>query len=238
MTAGPGPVAADWLVAPGRGRRRAGRALLAFGLTGVALVGLGIALVLGTLGAVTSAAASLDEQRTRLVALLEPTEATLLRSAGTAENAGTSLEASATSARDAAALTDQLAVAMDEMARAAQLEVLGIRPFAGLAVELDDVAERSRTLAADLGTTANALDANVDDSRATATDLRDLAAELADLRLELDGEAGVRPPAAAGSWPDAGTAIAVARLVLVGLLLWLAVPALGATWLGWRWRHG
>ncbi|HEX5589893.1 MAG TPA: hypothetical protein VFX65_06355 [Candidatus Limnocylindrales bacterium] len=236
MTAATTPPA-DWPFAPGPARRRMGRALLSFGIAGLVLVTLGAVLVVGSLGAVYDAAGSLDDQRARVVALLDPTEAVLLRSAGTAENAGTSLEASARSARDAAELTTQLATAMDQMAAAAQLDVFGLRPFAALGDELSGVATRSRTLAADLVTTAAALDANVEDSRATAADLRELADDLAALRTELgavDAEAG----GAASGGVDVTTAIAVARIVLLGILGWLAVPALGATWLGWRWRDG
>lgn len=228
----------DWLLAPGAARRRTGRALLAFGIAGLVLVALAAVLVIGALGAADDAAGSFDDQRARVVALLDPTEAVLLRSAGTAENAGASLEVSARSARDAAELTTQLATAMDQMAVAAQLDVFGVRPFAALGDALIGVAMRSRTLAEDLVTTATALDANVEDSRATAADLRELATDLAALRTELGAVDTAAGGAGLGGGLDATTAIAIARIVLLGLLAWLAVPALAATWLGWHWREG
>ena len=158
---------------------------MAFGASGLVLLALVAFLVVGALGALGGAAASLEDQRVRLVALIEPTAHALDRSATTAENAGASLEASAGAARDAAAMTAELAAAMDSMATAAQLEVFGLRPFAALADDLSNVATRSRTLATDLETTATALELNVVDSEAMAADLRTLVGELEAMRVQL-----------------------------------------------------
>ena len=219
--------------AAGAERRRAGRWLMAFGGSGLILLALAAFLVVGALGALGGAAASLEDQRVRLVALIDPTAQALDRSATTAENAGASFQASGAAARDAASMTAELAAAMDSMATAAQLEVLGIRPFATLADDLSSVATRSRTLATDLETTASALESNVVDSQAMADDLRTLVGELETMRLQL-GVTETGGDDASG----AGTMIALARIVLLGLLAWLAVPAVIAIWLGWRWRRG
>ena len=220
---------------PGVARRRAGRWLVAFGVTGLALLVLAAVLVVGALGALGQAAASLEDQRVRLVALIEPTAQALDRSATTAENAGTSLEASGRAARDAAAMTAELATAMDSMATAAQIDVFGLQPFAGLADDLASVASRSRTLATNLETTAAALDANVLDSQATAADLRTLVVELEAMRSQLGTTQTGGDPAAGGGSEGM---IALARIVLLGLLAWLAVPALLAIRIGWGWRRG
>jgi hypothetical protein len=217
-------------------RRRAARLLLAFGVSGLALLVLSAVLVIGALGAVAEAAGTIDAQRARLVALIDPTEAVLDRAAGTSANAGTSLQASAGSARDGAALSLQLADAMEAMARAAQVDVFGVRPFSGLADELAAVAASSRTLATDLDATAGALAANVTDTRAVAGDLGALADELARLRTELDATTAAGVSTASG--PDLPTLVGLARLVLLGLLAWLAIPAVVAVWLGWRFRRG
>ena len=219
-----------------RSRQRAGRGLLTFGVVGLVLLALAGFLVLGSLGALASAAAELDAQRVQLVALLPPAEEALDGAAESAANAGTSLQASAHAARDAADLLSQLAQAMDGMSSAAQIEVFGLRPFEAISDDMAGVASRSRTLATDLVTTAGALDRNVFDSRAAATDLRALADELAILRTELAADA--LSGDAATNAAAAKSSIVLARIVLLGLLLWLAVPALLATWLGWRWMRG
>jgi hypothetical protein len=210
-------------------RRRTGRGLLAFGLVGLVLLALAGALVLGSLGALGTTAADLEAQRARLISMLGPAEEALDGAADTATNAGASLSASGDAARDAADLVTQLAQAMDGMASAAQVEVLGVRPFGALADDLTGVATRSRTLATDLVTTATALDTNVSDTGNAAADLRALAVELRVLRAEF--EAGTT----AGAANSMEGTLTLARIVIVGLLLWLAVPAVIATWLGWRW---
>src|SRR6202008_3014573 len=102
----------------------------------------------------------------------------------------------------------------DAMADAASIEVFGVQPFADLTGELSGVAARSRTLAGDLEGTAAALDANVEDSRATAVDLRALVVELDRMRLQLAAADPARGPDGA---MDTASVIALARIVLLGL---------------------
>jgi hypothetical protein len=73
---------------------------------------------------------------------------------------------------------------------------------------------------------------NVSDSAAVAADLRELAAQIDTLEMSL----GAGPDAEVPS-TGTGLPIAAAQAVLVGLLLWLAVPAIAAISLGWRWTR-
>ena len=213
-------------------RRRLGRALLAFGATGLALLIAAGALVLVSFSSIGDAATGLERQRTQLVAMLEPASSSLRDAARAAGNAGTSLQSSATAARDASVLTTQLAGSLDQLAALSNLDILGTRPFASAASSFTDTAGRSRSLAAGLVTTAAALDSNMADSLAVQADLGRLADQLDALRSDLGaGSAGAN----AGS--PAAAAIGLARFVLIGLLTWLAVPALVALWLGWRWSR-
>ena len=68
---------------------------------------------------------------------------------------------------------------------------------------------------------------NVADTAAVAANLRTLAIQLDALEASLGAPDG-------GSLGSATAALNAARIVLVGLLAWLAVPAVLATWLGWR----
>ena len=97
------------------------------------------------------------------------------------------------------------------------------------AASLGQVAASSRKLSGDLHTTAATISANVTDSAGVATDLRDLAGQL---------EAIGRSASAAGSASTlSASALDFGRAVLLGLLAWLAIPALIAIWLGIRlWR--
>lgn len=212
-----------------RRRRRLGLTLAAFGLVGLLLTAAAAVLVVGSLGALAGVAASLDRQRAELVDLIDPAAAALNRSADSAANASTSLTASAAAAEDAAALTAQLAASMDAMSQAASIQVFGTQPFGAAAASLAQVAASSRTLSEDLHTTATAIAANVTDSAGVAADLRDLARQL---------EAIGRSTSATGSASTlSATALDVGRVVLLGLLAWLAIPAFVSLWLGFRlWR--
>ena len=74
---------------------------------------------------------------------------------------------------------------------------------------------------------------NIDDSHAVATDLRTLAGQLTELKASLTGSGAN----ATGS-TSAGTPIGVAIAILVGLLAWLAIPAVVSLWAGARLLRG
>jgi hypothetical protein len=207
-----------------RRRRRLGLALAAFGLVGLLLTAAAATLVIGSLGALAGVAASLDRQRADLVDLIDPAAAALNRSADSAANASISLTSSAAAAEDAATLTTQLADSMDAMSRAASFQVFGTQPFGAAAASLAQVAASSRTLSGDLHTTATSIASNVTDSAGVAADLRDLARQLTAI--------GASAKASGSASTLSATALDFGRVVLLGLLAWLAIPAAVALWLG------
>ena len=208
-------------------RRRLGYGLLAFGLSGLVLLLAAAALVFGSLAAVDDAATGFERQRVELLAMLGPASSAMDSAATSAANAGASLTASAAAADQAAVLTTRLASSFEGLAALSSFDILGSRPFAGLAGEFAQVGVDARALSTDLTSTAGALRTNVADTAAVAADLRTLATQLDEL------ESSLETPDAAGLG-SATAAVNAARIVLVGLLAWLAVPAVIATWLGWR----
>ena len=187
------------------------------------------ALVLASLSAVDDAATGFEEQRREILAMLGPASAALEGAASSAANAGTSLAETRDAATQAAELMTRLASSFESLASLGSFDVLGARPFAGISGQFAEVASQSRTLSTDLGDAAAAMEANITDSAAVAADLRVLAAQLEELEASLGGgREGETPEASAASLP-----VDAARFVLVGLLLWLAVPAVAAIWLGW-----
>lgn len=208
-------------------RRRLGYGLLAFGLSGLVLLLAAAALVFGSLAAVDDAATGFERQRAELLAMLGPASSAMDRAATSASNAGASLTTSAAAADQAAALTTRLASSFEGLASLSSFEILGSRPFAGLAGEFSQVGADARALSTDLTSTAAALRTNVADTAAVAADLRTLATQLDELESSLTASDG-------GSLGSASAALNAARIVLVGLLAWLAVPAVLSTWLGWR----
>jgi hypothetical protein len=191
------------------------------------LIVAGGALVLGTLGSIGDAAVALQGQRDSLVTMVGPAADAMEHAATSARNAATSLASSANAARDAADVTSQLATAMSRMSDAARVSFFGSQQFGAIGDEFARVADQSAKLSGDLRETASVLDANVGDAGTSATDLGRLATELRtlDQSLRASPTAAVEP---------IRTALDVTRIVLLGLLAWLAAPAIAALWLGWR----
>ncbi len=220
-------------------RRRLGVGLVAFGATGIALVLAAAVLVLGSLSAVDDAATGFERQRAEIVAMLGPASQDLSDAATSATNASGSLTETSAAADRAAVLTTRLAESFDGLASLGSFEVLGARPFGQLSGQFTAVASDARSLSADLTAAAARMRTNVTDSDAVAADLRSLAEQLDRLETSLGG-AATSPGGAGGSGgigaPGSGTSlpVAAAGLVLLGLLVWFAVPAVVSLWLGWR----
>ena len=215
-----------------RRRRRIGTGLIAFGIAGMTLIAAAGALVVASLGAVDDAASGFEEQRAEIVAMLAPAAAALEGAASSASHASVSLAETRDAATQASVLMSRLAGSFESLASLGSFEILGARPFASLSGQFGDVAADSRTLSTDLAEAAGAMGTNVSDTTAVAADLRVLATQLDALEATLGtGPDGEVPTG------DATFAVASARFVLLGLLLWLAVPAVAAVALGWRWRN-
>lgn len=207
--------------------------LIAFGVTGLVLIAAAGALVLASLGAVDDAATDFEEQRTEILAMLGPAAAALESAASTAANGGASLGETRDAAAQASELMTRLATSFESLAALGSFDILGARPFAGISGQFADVADQSRTLSIDLAEAAAAMDTNITDSQSVAADLRVLAAQLDELQASLgvDDE----PPTPTES--PSSLPVDAARFVLVGLLLWLAIPAIASIWVGWRWSR-
>jgi len=225
--------------------------LIAYGVSGLVLIGTAAGLVLASLSAVNDAATGFERQRTEVLAMLGPASKALGEAASSASNAGASLTETRDAATRAAQLTARLADSFESLASLGSFELLGARPFGAVAGQFAEVGTEARLLSADLAATALAMDTNVADSAAVAASLQALADQLADLEDSLGPAAGTgtvrgspvpgttasptSPQASSGS--STSLPVAAAGFVLFGLLVWLAVPAVGSIWLGWRWAR-
>jgi len=209
-----------------RRRRRLGYGLVAFGASGLVLALIAAVLVLATFGAVGDAASGFERQRTELLSMVEPAASALTDAADSASHAGASLTEASDASRRAADLTGRLATSFDGLAGLGSVDILGSRPFAGFSSQFTDVAAQSRTLATDLNSTADALTTNVTDSEAVASDLRSLADRLRQLETTVQGSGSP-----GGS---AGLPVALAQVVVIGLLAWFGAIAVASMWVGLR----
>ena len=206
-------------------RRRAGWGLLAFGIAGLVLMGAAGALVLGSLTAVDAAVTGFENQRKELVAMLGPASDALSGAAASASNASASLTETSQAARNAAELTTRLAASFESLASLGSFTILGTRPFAQVADQFGAVGVEARELSGDLNTTADSMTTNIADSQAVAADLLALSEQLDRLKASL---ASTGTPGGT----DTSLPLNIARIVVLGMLAWLAVPALASIWLG------
>ena len=221
------------MIRTARQRRRVGIALLAFGLSGLVLLVGATALVLGMLSVVDDAVTGFERQRAEVVAVLGPASSALNDAATSAQNAGASLTETSEAAARAATLSSSLADSFDGLASLGSFEILGARPFGGLSGQFAAVGAEARTLAVDLSEAVTALQTNKADSDAVAADLRSLAAQLGRLDTSLRASGG-----APGAGAEMALPLVVLRIVLLGLLAWLAVPAVVSVWFGRRLLRG
>jgi hypothetical protein len=198
-------------------RRRLGALLLAFGASGLLLIGIALAFVAG--GAGDDGAFGLDVQRRRLVALVDASDRAIDSARAAARDGDDSLTSTATAAGSAAGMMGELAATLRELAASLRVSVLGSQPFAPAADDMDRVATRAATVAADLDGAASSV-------ASAAEEMATLADDLAAMRAELDAiRGGLAQPIDAGAW----------RLLVGALLAWLAIPAVASVAVGLRW---
>jgi len=215
----------EWL---GFDRRRAGSAMLAFGVVGLVLAGIvSVALVAGGL-----AARGLDD---RILAAQSQLGASLTRLTLTMDSVADSIDhASATlgTSRDgvahAADVLGQLAATTDSLASALDITILGNQPFSGTVPQLRDLGTKIRVFQDDATKLAVNLDQNVGDAATIAGEVRDMRSQVAELAGAVTAFSKTREIVTLAVW----------GMVLAGLLtVWQAILAAAIAWTGWRMRR-
>jgi hypothetical protein len=201
-------------------RRIVGLLLVLYGIAGLALVGGGAVLVAGSVARLDGLASTIDEQRAILVRSLDATATFLTDAQSGTGNVQVSLTSTVDSARKVAGLTRSLSTAMGQLGQASTISIFGTAPFGGLTGTFGDVATQADALGTSLDATADDLATNGTDLARVHDDIGSIRTEIDSLRTELSG-AGL-----GGADLDAVShALETSRLVLLGLLGWLAVQA-------------
>jgi hypothetical protein len=203
--------------------------LIAYGLIGLivlAVVGTG---VVGVLDRVQGLSTAFEQQRRSLTRALDTASITLGNAAETISGIDASLAKAELAVADAATLSNDVSFTMTELANALNVDILGSQPFAGVSGGFTRASTQLSALSIELTGTAGALGSNAEDAQAVGADLVRLQAAVDDLRD------GIRDAPATGV---SGSDLAMLRLVLIGLFIWLAVPALAGIAAGaWMWRR-
>ncbi len=207
-------------------RWRLGNALLAYGIAGL--------VVLAVLGAAVGFAATrlqgvlgtFETERDRLVVLLDDTSAALDTAGLAMDHAGTSLGDTGSALGDAATLAQTVSAGARNLVDITNLSILGQQPFARFADSLNGVAGDTDRLATSLASSSASIASSTADLSALGTRIRAIGDEVGLIRGDLSDMD-----------LDSGGWLPVAALGVVALLIWLAIPALAAIWLGLRWRR-
>jgi hypothetical protein len=207
-------------------RRRAGSALLAYGIAGL--------IVLACFGVATAVAATRLEgvlktfatERDRLVVLLDDTSSALDTAGLAIDSAGSSMADTGSALGDAGTLALTVSAGARNLVDITNLSILGQQPFAGFADSLNAVAGDTDRLATSLSTSAASVAGSATDLSALGSRLRAIRDEIGLIRGDLSSM-----DLGSGDW------LPVAALGVVALLVWLAIPAVAAIWLGVRWRR-
>jgi hypothetical protein len=194
-----------------------GAGLIAYGVIGLLLAAILLAALgpgdLGGLGRI-------DAERQAVVDLLGSAEATALDSGAAVDRTRSSINASADAADQSAAFARQLASALRQLGTALRVDVFGSHPFDAAAADIEGAAGSSEAAATGLDRAASEARSGAEGMGSVATDLTGASAELATVRQGLEGMGNL------------GSSLAWLRIALIGLVLWLAVPAAFAVWLG------
>ena len=185
--------------------RALGWALLAYGITGLALVVVGAIGGLEMAGRVEDLAVQAD---TTLAAAERATQATADSFTGVDD----SLAEGEASTVAAAVLARDASLTLDSLANAMSLSILGTRPLEPLAADFAASADQASALADTLEGVGDSLAATREDMALIGSELDQLANELGALR-DASSTDGAAPPI---------------RLFVMMVLAWLALQAVGA----------
>jgi C4-dicarboxylate-specific signal transduction histidine kinase len=210
-------------------RRRAGTALLVFGVIGVLLAGVIALALVGTAIATRDLDERLEADQARLAETIDELAVTTASATRSMQNASTTLETAGSAVLDARDVLDDLAASTDSLADSLGITILGNQPFAGTAQRFRTFSERVRVFSEDASGIATALSTN-------SADMATLAERVALMETQLNSYA--ERIAESERIGQIGTWIAVSVLLGGLLAAWLAVAAAACAWVGWQLRKG
>ena len=208
-------------------RRRAGNALLAFGVIGVILAGVIALALVGTAIATRDLDDRLQADQARLAETLDELSVSTAAAVRSIENAAGTLDTTGASVQDARDVLEELATASDSLADSLGITIFGNQPFAGAAQRFRTFSDRVRVFSEDATDIADALATNSEDIGALADRVGLMETQLSDYAERVAGSERIG---------QIGTWIAVSVLLGGLLAAWLAVAAGACAWVGWRLR--
>ena len=206
------------------GLRRLATGMIAYGVVGLIVAAIGLAVLLGTADRVGRLSSGVSEEVDRLGRILDRTATALDEASDTADSFGVTIERTGPAVGQSAAAIRNIVPQLRNLeAQANALNIFGSQPLAPLgrlfgqiATELDGLDLQLDAIATELNANRDVLGTNADSLGVLATEIRALADRL---------------PAASRDEPLVN--VQVPLMIAIGLLVvWAGVPAAGALALG------
>lgn len=206
------------------GLKRLATGLLAYGAVGLVVAAIGAAGLLGAIGRIGDLTGRLDDDATGLIALVERASDALTDAGATARSFAVTVERTGPSVEQAASTIRQIEPRLRDLQNQANaVSILGTRPLGSLGDSFGAIATEMSGLDVRLDAIADELTLNKGALLANADSLTALGGELGTLGERL-GEGSVGELL--------GDARFLLTLALALLVVWAAVPAVGALVLG------
>jgi methyl-accepting chemotaxis protein len=219
------------LIAEARTRsalRRLAIGLIVYGVVGLVVAAIGLAIVVSTAGRLGSLSAELPAEVDRLTGILDRTAVALDEAGATALSFSGTIDRTGPAVRQAATAVRGIVPELRDLERqAGAVSILGSQPLGGIASLFGDIAGELEGLDAQLDGIAEQLSANGGVLKTNATSLAALAGEVRTLSERLAPSGGTS--SAGSSLGDAGQGLGIVLAVLIVLA---AVPAAGAVAMG------
>jgi len=211
------------------GLRRLSTGLIGYGFVGVVIAVVGLIAVVWLSARVGGLADRTGTQVSTIVDTLDETAAALTTASSSATSFSGTLDRTVPAVRQVAAAIGDLRGNLQSIEnQLGQIQILGSRPldtvagqFGQMATDLEGLDAQLGLIATDLESNRSALVANADTLAATGERLGTIAEDLRGGAVD-DGIADLR---------------AIVTLLSLLLVIWVALPAIGALWLGWWLRR-
>ncbi|HEX9044301.1 MAG TPA: hypothetical protein VF802_04665 [Candidatus Limnocylindrales bacterium] len=206
------------------GARRLGRGLILYGLVGCVLGALGLLVAAVLLARMVLAGADVLPHVNAIAATIDITAQAMDDAATTSRGAATTIETTMPSVSGLADTVDRTGPTLGRMGETLQsFSILGSQPLVDAGTQFVQLSADLKDLGPQLRGLANGLTPNAVTLRASAASFTRLAAELRAAHDTLEG--GVVQDSVA-------TVLAATLLLIVALIAWVLVPAVGALVLG------
>jgi uncharacterized protein YukE len=214
-----------------RGLRRLASGLIAYGVVGLVIAAAGLIAVIwlsGRIGGLTDRTAG---QLSTIADTLDETSSALGAAGASATSFSGTLDRTVPAVRQVGRaigdLRGNLRSIEDQLGR---VQILGSRPFGDVAGQFGQMATDLEGLDAQLGLIATDLEGNRSALTANAASLAAIGQRLGGMADDLGGGSN----SVGTGLDDLGAILTLLSLLLV---VWVALPAVGALWLGWWLRR-